>query len=537
MISQLTASLAGTIFCCTVIQTMCYVYRTLSSSLRHVDGPRNRSWFLGNFKEMADDPYQTDKWRDEFGAIFLFKGLLNRSELHMADTKAINHILTNTAVYQRPPFHRNAVTRLLGRGLLTTELEVHHRHRRILNPAFGGAQIRDLTEIFMEKSIQLRDVWSLEIAQATGPARLDVLIWLRRITLDIIGEAGFGYQFNALKPNGAADELNDAFTQLLHGPHTSVYGAIRAIQGMFPILRFLPLPGGNIARIATQNMMSVGAKIVADRKAEIQASEGPKGIPSGRDLLSVLLKANMAPDLPENQRLSDSEVIAQIPSFFSAGHETTSLTASWTLHALSLNTAAQDKLREELRTVATETPTMDELNSLPYLENVVRETLRLYVPLVSVDRTAMKEDVLPLSKPYIDTAGKSHNTLLLLKGQLVHIPIQAVNIDPEIWGSDAAEFKPERWENIPAAVSAVPGVWGSVLTFLAGPHNCIGFRFAVVELKALIFTLIRAFQFENAVPAGGIGHSSGVLQRPVVFAETKSTSGLPLIVQAIDRQL
>ena len=84
------------------------------------------------------------------------------------------------------------------------------------------------------------------------------------------------------------------------------------------------------------------------------------------------------------------------------------------------------------------------------------------------------------------------------KGQSVMIPIGLINRDKSIWGEDATEFKfvlnfgfnwlsdllffrPERWENIPNGVSSVPGVWANLLTFIGGPHACIGYRFSLVE--------------------------------------------------------
>ncbi|KAJ7120752.1 cytochrome P450 [Mycena crocata] len=533
MISQLAIPLAATTLCYVVLYAVRYIYREWTSPLRHIGGPKSPNPLLGNFKQLMDDPYLTDKWRREFGPNFRFKGLFNRTEFHTTDLKALNHIVTNSAVYQRAPFNREAAGRLLGKGLLTSELDVHHRHRRILNPAFGGAQIRDLTEIFIEKATQLRDIWAHEVELQDGKARVDILSWLRRATLDVIGAAAFGYQFNTLDTSGKPNELNEAFTTIFHGPRAALYAAIRTVQGMNPLLALLPLPGGKASRDARIKMDTIGAQIVADRKAEIKASEGEKGVPSGRDLLSVLLKANMSADLPESQRLSDSEVIGQIPAFFVAGHETTSLSTSWILHALSLNPVVQTRLREELFTIASENPTMDELNTLPYLEVVIRETMRIYSPVTSLSRMAMEDDVLPFSKPFIDAKGNSHDSLPIPKGYMLHIPILAVNTDPAIWGSDAAEFKPERWEKLPEEVSAIPGVWGNLITFYAGPHNCIGFRFSVAEMKALIFTLVRAFEFENAVPEGSIGRAAGTLQRPVVTGETKSESGLPLIVKSV----
>ena len=69
----------------------------------------------------------------------------------------------------------------------------------------------------------------------------------------------------------------------------------------------------------------------------------------------------------------------------------------------------------------------------------------------------------------------------LKKGQTVIIPIGTINQDEAIWGEDAKEFKPERWECVPEGSHSIPGVWGNMLTFLGGPKACIGYRFSVVE--------------------------------------------------------
>lgn len=83
----------------------------------------------------------------------------------------------------------------------------------------------------------------------------------------------------------------------------------------------------------------------------------------------------------------------------------------WTLHSLSHNLQVQKRLREELFSVNTELPTMDDLNSLPYLGKVVQETLRLHPPTATLPRVAAKDGVLPLSNPYTDTRGVAHSSL------------------------------------------------------------------------------------------------------------------------------
>ncbi|KAJ7638146.1 cytochrome P450 [Mycena rosella] len=514
MIYQILVPIAGTLLCYMVLYVVQFVYRDLTSPLRHVVGPKNPSLIVGNFRQMAADPHLTEKWRQEFGANFRFRSLFSISELHTSDIKAINHIVNNSSIYRKAAFSLESANRLMGRGVLGVELDEHKHH----NPAFGVPQIRMMTEIFVEKAVQLRDIWAGQ-----------VLSWLRRMTLDVIGQAGFDYQFEALDVKGEPNELDQVFTQLFHSPQATRNQGFRVAQSM-------PLPGMKLLASARGKMLSIGGRIVSTSKANLDASEADKALGNRRDLLSVLLRANLSPDIPESQRLTDAEVIAQIPTFFVAGHETTSSATAWALHALSLNKAAQSKLREELLNMSTDNPTMDELNSLPYLEMVVREMMRVHAPVVFIQRMAMQDDVLPLSKPYIDKAGKSHASLPIPKGQVIHIPILAVNTDPEIWGPDAGEFKPERWEKVPDAATEIPGAWANLLSFFAGPHNCIGFRFSLVEMKALLFTLIRAFEFDPAVTKGGIGPSPSLLQRPRVIAEKGKGSQLPLIVKPYDAQ-
>ena len=84
---------------------------------------------------------------------------------------------------------------------------------------------------------------------------------------------------------------------------------------------------------------------------------------------------------------------------------------TWALYALTQNKQAQTKLREEVSNVSTDNPTMDDLNGLPYLDAVVRETMRRYSPLSVVSRAADKDDIIPLSKPFTDRKGNVRHEL------------------------------------------------------------------------------------------------------------------------------
>jgi hypothetical protein len=215
---------------------------------------------------------------------------------------------------------------------------------------------------------------------------------------------------------------------------------------------------------ARGKMMEIAGQLLVNSQADIKAG----GISvTKRDLLSLLVQSNATRGIQEDQRLNDTDVIARTsffrcpdpipiedrlqrflrssspgmrvnifqaaplpPNLIRCTHLVsdqvnlsieTSLTG-WTgasvgiatalaLRALSLHPSVQSKLREELLSIATDDPTMDELNSCPYLENVVREVMRVYPPVAFSRREAMEDDVLPLSKPYLDRNGNSYDTI------------------------------------------------------------------------------------------------------------------------------
>ncbi|KAJ7323558.1 cytochrome P450 [Mycena albidolilacea] len=537
MTLQFLILVAGTLAFYAVYYLSRMAYHDITNPLRDLPGPKGGNLVVGHFRQLMQDFSLPDKWRDEFGANYQSKGFLNRRDLYTTDTRALNHILVNDHIYQKGPVAHKILTHVLGNGLLSVETAEHRRQ----NPAFGVPQIRALTGIFNLKSAQLRDILSREIEKNS---RIDVFGWLRKMTLDVIGEAGFNYKFNALDPNGQINDLEDALTRLMHSPQAQRQTAMRLVQVQIPILRLLlligfsfgvllthtciqPTPGGKIVSEARTKMGNIAKKLLSDSKADIKSG----GVStSQRDLLSLLVQSNMSSEIQEHQRLSDAEVVAQIPTFFVAGHESGTATAL-ALHALSIHPSVQSKLREELFKIATEDTTIDELNSFPYLEKVLRETMRLYPPVGFSMREAMQDDVLPLSRSYLDRNAKSYDTIRVQKGTAIRIPISAVHRDTEVWGADAAVFKPERWDNIPERSGPIPSVWGNLMTFLAGPHNCIGFRFSLVEIKSLLFTLLRAFEFESAVPEDMIGFSAIPVRRPKVITEPEVGNQLPLIVR------
>ncbi|KIK68810.1 hypothetical protein GYMLUDRAFT_36303 [Collybiopsis luxurians FD-317 M1] len=506
-----------------------------NSPMKDIPGPPNPHWFWGSMKEIAasDAGVLHEQWVEQYGRTMKYRWILGRERLFTMDTKALNHVLMNHYIYQKPEIARYNLSQLLGEGVLVTEGDEHKLQRKILNPAFGPAQIRELTEIFVEKSIELRDVWTSMIAAEGGVARINVVSSLSEVTLDVIGLAGFNYKFDALKKTDGPNELKEAFAKIFGNPDSQRIRPWPFLQALIPALRVLPSQDPPEFKQAKKTMFRIAHELVRDSKASLQSS-GEKGDNwTSRDLLSLLVRSNLSGD--PSQRMSDEDVLAQVPTFFTAGFETTSTATTWALFALVGHPDVQRKLRDELFTLRTENPTLDELNSLPYLDKVVRETLRVHAPVPGTIRVATKDDVIPLGQPFVDTKGVQRDHVEIRKGQTLFINILGLNRDKTLWGEDSMEFNPDRWDNLPEAVSAIPGVWGHMLTFLGGARACIGYRFSVAEIKALLFTLVRGFEFELAVPREDVIAKSTVVQRPRLKSEKDGGSQLPLLVRVYQR--
>ncbi|KAG8908284.1 hypothetical protein FRB99_007817 [Tulasnella sp. 403] len=505
-----------------------------NSPLRELPGPgKVDNIFWGHFPRIlaAEGGLVHDEWFAQYGPTIQYRGFLMSRRVATIDPRALAHFINHAYDFPKPDMARFALGRVVGRGVLSVEDDDHRRQRKIMNPCFGPAQIRDLMPIFYRKAYELRDIWIDKIGDAG--AVLNTHTWLTRTTLDIIGLAGFDYDFDSLQ-RGETDELVRALTELF-SPSSTRTEFLAFLQDRFPrTIGLVPSRRTKVTRHSREVVKRISTQIFEERRATVLASQGKDGgieknDVRARDMLNIMVRANMASDLKDSERLTDAEVIDQIATMIIAGHETTSTTVTWLLYELSKakNTHMQEKLREELLSLKSDEPTMDELNALPYLDAIVREHLRVNSVIVSTARCASKDDVVPLSTPFLDRNGVEHTEFRISKGEPIFIPVLCMNRDKRIWGEDAHEFRPERWltgDSHPRSAE-IPGVFAGVMTFLGGPRACIGYRMALMEMKALIFVLLRSISFELSDPNLKIERKTTAVVRPVIKKEDVRSLG------------
>ncbi|KAG9098416.1 hypothetical protein FS749_003868 [Ceratobasidium sp. UAMH 11750] len=438
--------------------------------------------------------------------------------------------MSQTESFPKPENFRQGLAGFLGQGLLFVESDAHKRQRRIMNPSFGSPHVRALLPIFWEKSIKLKDI-ILNIAKSNseGEAVVNVLPWISHTTLDIIGVAGFDYHFNSLDNEGQ-NELSAAFRKAFQTDQSM--SAFTLLQRFLPILRYIiPDERSRAQREASTIMRRIGLNLIAEKKVSLVHETKTGSAAHGRDLLTLLIKSNMGYE-NEGQRMTDDEVLAQISTFLFAGHETTGTSTTWALYALTRHPDVQRKLRQELlESGFGDEPSLADLDKLSYLDNVVHECLRLYPAVPASLREAEHEVHIPTSQAFKDLSGVERTSVLVQKGDLIILPILAMNRNKEIWGEDSTEFRPERWDHLPEAAKTMPGVWGNLMTFINGNRSCIGYRFAVAEMKALLYTLVRAIEFD--IDPDIKVESKALSARPLVVSHPEQGNQMPLICKPV----
>ncbi|KZT55977.1 cytochrome P450 [Calocera cornea HHB12733] len=523
-------------------------------SLNELPGPPG-GWYspVGHLPQLLDpdvSPKTHEAWTAQYGPTFQTFGFgpFDR-RLFSLDPSVIKYVLDHPEKFQKGWQARSYVDQAIGDGgLVMAEGGIHRVMRRILQPVFSKKNLDALSPISTRKALELCSI--LRSLSGQQQATVDVVPYLTRATFDVIGLAGFGYSFDALR--GEEDPLYLAFQRLFG----SISGfTLRMYLGIYmPWLdEYFPDERVKTIRQSRQVIDSTVKRWIEDRQAEIGGEKaGVRANDSPKDLLTLMIQeiVSAAPKTP----MADDLVIAQVNTFLMAGSETTSLTIAWALYYLSQHADVQSALRDECLTIDPSSPHafVEGIDRLPLLEKVVRETLRLTPAVHSTFRQAVQDDIIPLSPAPMgmETSGRrGPSGISIRKGQYVHVPFEGLNTLKSVWGEDAHAFRPGRWDALMFGAregqgekSAMFGreekgrtqckTWAGMMSFSTGPKACIGMRFALIEIKIFLFHLVREFEFSCPKP---IVKRNAMVVRPIVDGENEKGQQLPLLIRPVRR--
>lgn len=431
--------------------------------------------FLENYPPLA---YRSDFWTTE--GIWPLVPRIH----YVASPDLIEEMLVARAdAFARDALTNNALAGPIDReSLFFSEGAEWKWQRRAVAPAFRHENLLALVPSFEKCARAQADEWRNLPAGET----IDVMRAMSRTTFAVIERAVFG---------ASEDFDGEAFLAAL-GPVLASIGW-RMLVALFSLpAKWTPHPGFFSARAASRRLHEETVKLLAARRAD-QAER--------RDILGLLLSAKD----PESGRvMADAELIANLNALLLAGHETAAVALGWSLWLLAKDQASQERLREEVATVAGDDDISPEtVEQLVFTRQVLQEAMRLFPPAAAIGR-----------QPRADTTLGPHR---VSKNEPIYILLWCLHRHEGLWDEPHA-FDPDRFA--PEKVKARHRY--AYLPFGAGPRICAGMGFAMLEMATILATLVRDFRFET-VPGRR-------LELAPVFT-TRPKGALPLILTPLAR--
>ncbi|KAJ6489643.1 cytochrome P450 [Mycena vitilis] len=488
-------------------------------SLADVPMPPQKSWLWGHDREVFENDVGVSytKWLNTYGFVAKIRGaFFHPPILLVADTKACTHILqTHIYDYHHSVVVRPRIERLLGRSLGWVEgASEHKRMRGLVAPSLSPESIKAMTPQIYAAAEDVRNHAEQTISANGGNQVFNAMDLTGRTTLDITGRVAFDHDFK-LGLSEESQTILQAWRRMVNiGMQWKGFLGIVMLR-RFPWLNYLPIKSNRGQSIVKLTIQQGIAKELVNRAND---AEDPASLKS-KDLMSLLVKANA------QGKITKQELMDHITMFLMAGHETTGQTLAYTLWELGKRPDIQEKLREEIMTLSGD-PTYDSIaTDLPYLDAVTKEALRMFPALPYMERVAMRDDVLPLQTPITTPDGRTITALPIKKGQIIVLPIIAINRLDATWG-DPLNFRPERWFEPHPHPELLSHGWGNILTFSEGPRNCVGYRLGIFQFKIVLMTFVKTLKFADT--GAKLGHMMCSSLQPYVVGERESAPNIPV---------
>ncbi|KAJ3792293.1 cytochrome P450 [Lentinula aff. detonsa] len=502
------------------------------SRLDFLRGPKPVSYLLGHEYEIShqSDAGQLEfEWVKKYGPTFRIYSCFSEDVLLIADPMGLQHIFQSQC-YPKTRDIRLIAERVFGKGLLWATGKTHERHRRALNSAFSTQQLKQYMSFFQEMTFKLVTKWNDQLEE--NPAVLNMAHWMPKVTLDVIGQSAFDFNFGVLDGTAEYNELYRTMRDMFldsksSSPLTEIYTAVRRrLPERFGFRLYTTKEDRRFAAFLSAARSTARSILLQKQEAEILNPNS-----DDKDIISVLIRTKYD---DHKKRLSEEEIVSQIATIILAGNETTSSTMSWMLYELSRNTESQARVHGEIASLRARTGyrialTSTDYDSMPYFNAVMKETLRLHPILPILIREADCDDTLPLSVAVRSRTGRLLSHVPIRKGQRIMLHLGAYNRLTQVWGDDADSWNPIRFLTEKKDVRV--GVYGNLYMISGGIRSCIGWQFAVMELQVMLFELIESFEFSLPLEGVDIQRIPSILMVPMIRGKPELGVQLPLQVK------
>ena len=338
---------------------------------------------------------------------------------------------------------------MIGDGLIASTGDFWLRQRRMMQPHFHKQQLAGITTLMTDAIGEALTGWE-PLGREGRVLHLEQA--MARLSIKVITRTLFG---RGQLSEGEMDAVGAAFLTLMRQLTPRLF--------LYFLPEALPLPGDRALRKARGTIDAAIYRLIEARRRT----------PGGDDLLAMLMGAVDEAGQDEGAPMSDAQLRSEVATLFIAGYDTVATGLTWTWHLLGEQPSVTARLREEVdRVLGERTPTFPDLKALPYTRNVLRESLRLRPPVGMVPRTVVADDEL--------------GGYPLQAGTTVWLYIYGIHHHADFWDTPET-FVPERFE------TGEPHRF-AYLPFIAGPRQCIGNEFALMEMALALAMSVQRFE-------------------------------------------
>ncbi|XP_017787227.1 PREDICTED: cytochrome P450 4d2-like [Nicrophorus vespilloides] len=444
---------------------------------------------IGNYLFMMRNLKNIDIF-NEFPAKYgktvkMFTGL--RLSLLTTDVKFLEIVMNSSNLINKSDDYIMMFNRWLGDGLLISSGDKWRSRRKILTPAFHYKILEDFIEVFESRGKFLVD----NLLKASSEDCVNVHTIVSLYTLDVICDTAMGTAVNVqCNPNNkymkAIKTMQDiAIVRFLNPFYRNKW-----------IYKFTNLYKTEMKALEIITSFSLGIiekrrKFLESHHSDDENKYDEFGKRRKMTFMDILLKSTI-----NGKLLTNEEIREEVDTFLFEGHDTTSAAISFTCYNLSKNPEVQKLAYEEICHVlpTDRAVTITDLQNLKYLEMVIKESLRLYPSVVFHGRVVGKEFL--------------YNGTKLPKDLMININQYTLHRDP-VEFPDPEKFDPLRF----TAEKQSKRHPLAYIPFSAGHRNCIGQKFAMLELKSAIAKVLKHFEL---LPVPGY--------KPVLISKVTLTS-------------
>lgn len=350
----------------------------------------------------------------------------------------------------------------VSKNLIALRGDKWRKVRSVLSPAFTSSKMKNMFKMMSECSIDFCNFWRQTSSENKMTDMKDIFM---RYTNDVIAICAYGIKIDSLR-----NPDNDLY---VYGKEVSNVNFIIVLKSY--LHKSLPWLGRIISlRLFSDKVENVFRSVVE----ETVKTRDANGIVRP-DMLQLMIDTRNKEDKTE---LTFDDMVAQAFVFFFGGFESTSSSMCFVAYEIAVNQDVQEKLQSEIDRVLEETngeASYEAINAMEYLDAVVSETLRKYPTGRVIDRLCAEDFELPSTLPGV-------KPYTMRKGQGVWIPVYAIHHDPKYF-EEPSKFDPERFlgERKKETLNS-----GAYFPFGLGRRKCIGYRFAMLNMKVLFFHLL-----------------------------------------------